>query len=278
MGRGQYGIHRPETLESAFVNTPAGATIAVLQARMSSSRLPGKVLLRTCGKPLLQLQIERILRARRVDALVVATSTESSDDELQALCGELGIACHRGSLDDVLDRVTAAARPFAPGWVVRLTGDCPLADPAVIDAVIEAGHAPDVDYASNALHPSYPDGLDAECVRWSVLEQASREARKPSEREHVTPFVHTQPHRFRLREVRHTVDLSARRWTVDEPADFVFVSQVYEHLYRADPAFGMAEILAFEDAHPWLAGLHAHARRNEGYERSLARDRMATPS
>lgn len=239
---------------------------------MSSTRLPGKVLLRVCGKPLLQHQIERVKRARRIDALVIATSTDASDDPLQALCESIGVACHRGSLDDVLDRFIGAARPFSPAYVVRLTGDCPLADPAVIDRVIEATQQPGVDYGSNALNPSYPDGLDAECMRFEVLEQAAREARKPSEREHVTPFIHTQPQRFALREVRHSADLSHLRWTVDEPADFVFVSQVYEHLYPSNPAFGMADVLAFEQRHPDIARLNRAHKRNEGYERSLKKD------
>lgn len=239
---------------------------------MSSTRLPGKVLLRTCGKSLLQHQIERTRRAKRLDAIVVATSTDPSDDALQALCDSVGLPCHRGSLDDVLDRFIGAARPFAPAWLVRLTGDCPLADPDVIDRVVEAAQARGVDYASNALNPTYPDGLDVECMRFEVLEQAAREARKPSEREHVTPFIHTQPQRFALREVRHDVDLSALRWTVDHPADFVFVSQVFEHLYPGRPDFRMADVLAFERAHPQLARLNRDATRNEGYLKSLAQD------
>jgi len=239
---------------------------------MSSTRLPGKVMLRVCGKPLLLHQIERVKRAKHIDSLVVATSTDASDDELQALCKRIGIACHRGSLDDVLDRFIGAAKPYAPGYVVRLTGDCPLADPAVIDRVIEAARVPGVDYASNALHPSYPDGLDAECMRFEVLEQAAHEARKPSEREHVTPFIHTQPQRFTLSEVQNSTDLSHARWAVDEPADFVFVSQVYEHLYPSNPAFGMDDVLAFEQRHPEIAGINRAHKRNEGYERSLKKD------
>lgn len=242
---------------------------------MSSTRLPGKVLLRTCGKPLLQHQVERVKRSKAIDALVVATSTDASDDPLQALCEAIGVHCHRGSLDDVLERFIGAARPHAPSYVVRLTGDCPLADPVVIDRVIDAAREPGVDYASNALDPSFPDGLDAECMRYEVLEQAAREARKPSEREHVTPFIHTQPQRFTLREVRHSTDLSKLRWTVDEPADFVFVSQVFEHLYPSKPAFGMDDVLAFERAHPEIAQLNRAHKRNEGYERSLQKDSQA---
>lgn len=257
------------------MTVPARPTLAVLQARMSSTRLPGKVLLRTCGKPLLQHQIERVRRAQRIDALVVATSTDASDDALQVLCETLGVRCHRGSLDDVLDRFIVAAQPFAPAYVVRLTGDCPLADPQVVDRVIEAAQAPGVDYASNALHPTFPDGLDVECMRFEVLQVAAEQARKPSEREHVTPFIHTQPQRFGLREVKNDVDLSHLRWTVDEPADFVFVSQVFEHLYPSNPAFGMADVLAFEREHPQIARINRAFERNAGYQRSLRQDAQA---
>jgi spore coat polysaccharide biosynthesis protein SpsF len=246
--------------------------VAVLQARMSSTRLPGKVLLRTCGKPLLAHQIERLRRCRSVGTLVVATSDSPDDAPIAALCEELGVPVFRGNLHDVLDRMVRAARPLAPRWFVRLTGDCPLADPAVIDQVVQACREDGVDYASNALHPSFPDGLDAECMRFAVLEEAWREARKPSEREHVTPFIHTQPQRYALREVRHTPDLSALRWTVDDPADFVFVSQVYEHLYAARPDFGMNDVLELLRAHPELAAINAGTQRNEGYLRSLLKD------
>jgi spore coat polysaccharide biosynthesis protein SpsF len=247
------------------VTSPARPTLAILQARMSSTRLPGKVLLRVCGKPLLAHQIERVRRAKRIDELVVATSADSSDDPLQALCESIGVRCHRGSLDDVLDRFIGAAKDFEPGYVVRLTGDCPLADPQVIDKVIAAAQEPGVDYASNALHPTYPDGLDVECMRYEVLHQAAREARKPSEREHVTPFIHTQPQRFALRDVKNDVDLSHLRWTVDEPADFVFVSQVFDWMYPTKPAFDMNDVLDFERSHPEIARINRKIERNAGY-------------
>lgn len=254
---------------------PARLTLAILQARMSSTRLPGKVLLRVCGKPLLAHQIERVRRAKRIDELVVATSTDASDDALQALCKDIRVRCHRGSLDDVLDRFIGAAEGFAPAYVVRLTGDCPLADPQVIDKVIAAAQESGVDYAANALHPTYPDGIDVECMRYEVLQQAAREARKPSEREHVTPFIHTQPQRFALREVKNDIDLSHLRWTVDEPADFVFVSQVFEHLYPMKPAFDMNDVLDFERTHPDIARINRALERNAGYAKSLQKDKPA---
>ena len=143
-------------------STRQSPVVGVIQARMSSSRLPGKVMLQVCGKPMLQHQIERIRRCTRIDTLVVATSDHSEDQPIEDLCRTLDVAVFRGSLDDVLDRMVRAARPHAPGWMVRLTGDCPLADPQVIDGVIGAGIGADADYCSNALTPSFPDGLDAE--------------------------------------------------------------------------------------------------------------------
>ncbi|HYD74801.1 glycosyltransferase family protein [Ramlibacter sp.] len=251
-----------------------GRTVAVVQARMGSTRLPGKVLLRTCGKPLLQHQIERVRRCTTIDLLVLATGTNAVDDPVAELGRQLGVAVYRGSPDDVLDRMVQAARPHRPQYLVRLTGDCPLSDPAVIDQVVRAAQAPGVDYASNALHPTWPDGLDVECMRFAALEEAWREARKPSEREHVTPFLHTQPQRYRLADVRHDPDLSALRWTVDEPADFVFVSQVFEHLYPVNPDFGTSDVQALLARLPSLGTLNATHGRNEGYLRSLAQDAL----
>jgi len=138
--------------------------------------------------------------------------------------------------------------------------------------VVLAAREPGVDYASNTMTPTYPDGLDVEAMRFEALEQAWREARKPSEREHVTPFLHQQPQRYALRDVRNPRDLSALRWTVDEPADFVFVSQVFEHLLPADPAFGMDAVLGLLARHPSLAAINGVHVRNEGYLRSLAQD------
>lgn len=256
----------------------ATPVLAVLQARMSSSRLPGKVLLRTCGKPLLAHQIERVLRCGSISRLTVATSTDAADDPIDALCRSLGVDVHRGSLDDVLDRFAGAVRRWNPLWIVRLTGDCPLADPAVIDRVVRTAVDGDFDYVSSALNPTFPDGLDAECLRAPALEAAAREAALPSEREHVTAFVYGRPERFRLGEVRNGTDLSALRWTVDEARDFVFVSQVFERLYPSNPRFSMDDVLQLLDNEPMLATINGGILRNEGYYRSLRRDPAAAPT
>lgn len=249
--------------------------LALLQARASSRRLPGKVLLPILGRPMLERQIERVGRARSIDRLAIATSTDASDDAIAALAARLGLDCHRGSLEDVLERFYQAARPYRPTHVVRLTGDCPLADPEVIDRVVHACVEGGYDYASNALRPSYPDGLDAEIMRFEVLEAASGEASLPSEREHVTSFIYKRPHRFRVLNVSSEKDLSALRWTVDEPEDFDLVTRIYEALYPANPAFGTDDILALIAAHPEVAGANARTR-NEGYLASLERDRALT--
>lgn len=247
--------------------------LAVLQARMSSSRFPGKVLAPPLlGEPMLFRQIERIRRARSLGDLVVATSTDDSDLPLAEACAARGVKVARGSLGDVLDRFVTAARPFAPEAVVRLTGDCPLADPAVIDAVVARYRAGTFAYASNVEPPTYPDGLDVEIVRMDALERAHRDARLPSEREHVTPYVRNHPELFQRANVESPVNLSHLRWTVDEPADLAFVEEVYRRLYPANPAFTTRDILELLDRNPKLADINAGFERNAGMATSLAAD------
>lgn len=246
--------------------------LGIIQARMSSRRFPGKVLRPLLGVPMLARQIERLQRSRTLDRLVVATSTDASDDGVAEIAAATGVACHRGSLDDVLDRFVGAARAFDATAVVRLTGDCPLADPDVIDAVVRLYHDSGADYASNTNPPTYPDGLDVEVMRMDVLEQAARDASKPSEREHVTLHIHQQPDRFRLVNLASPSDLSALRWTVDTPADFDFVSAIYAMLHPTKPDFRMADILALLQRHPDLTLGMADHERNEGLAHSLRQE------
>jgi spore coat polysaccharide biosynthesis protein SpsF len=248
--------------------------VAVLQARSTSTRLPGKVLKPILGEPMLARQIERIQRSREIDRLIVATSEEASDDSLAQLCSRLDVPCFRGSLNDVLDRFFRAVEPLAPAYVVRLTGDCPLADPDVIDAAIlmcKAGH---YDYVTNALHATYPDGLDVEVFTYASLAEAHREASLLSQREHVTPFINRQPERFKIGELMNAEDLSALRWTVDESEDFALVARIYEELYPLNPAFRMNDVLALLERHPGWKTVNTAHKRNEGYEKSLEKDRV----
>ncbi len=244
--------------------------LAILQARVSSRRLPGKVLRPILGEPMILRQIERLQRSRLIDRLVLATSVDDSDDPLAALVDGAGLHVHRGSLDDVLDRFITAATAYEPTWVVRLTGDCPLADPKLIDQVIESTVDASSDYGSNNIEPTYPDGLDVEVIRYQVLKDIWRAGGSSAEREHVTLGIYRHPERFRLLSVKNEPDLSALRWTVDELPDFLFVERVYGALYPSNPSFETGDVLALLADHPELVELNAGIRRNEGLARSLA--------
>ncbi|MDB5801081.1 MAG: spore coat protein [Rhodocyclales bacterium] len=248
--------------------------LAILQARMSSSRLPGKVLLPLFGEPMLARQIERVRRARRIDQLIVATSSAPSDDPIAALCSALGVPCHRGSLDDVLDRFEQAARPYVPQHVVRLTADCPLADPQLIDQLIDRHFESGGDYTTNANPPSFPDGLDAEVMRYAVLHIAWREAQRQSEREHVTLYIASHPQRFVIETLRSDTDLSALRWTVDEADDLALVERIYAALYPHNAAFTTQDVLHLLEEQPELRTLNTAHRRNEGLEKSLQQEQQ----
>lgn len=242
--------------------------LAVLQARTSSTRLPGKVMLPVAGAPMLARQIERLLRARRIDRLVIATSERSEDDCVADLARGAGADCFRGSLEDVLDRFYRAAENYMPKHVVRVTGDCPLADWEIIDACVDFTVAGSFDYGSNTLNPTWPDGLDVEVFTFGALRAAWREGKLLIEREHVTPFINRRPQRFRLGSFENATDLSALRWTVDEPLDYEFVCRVYDALYPTNPAFTTADVLCLLGAHPELAALNADLERNAKFRQA----------
>jgi spore coat polysaccharide biosynthesis protein SpsF len=189
---------------------------------------------------------------------LVATSRETADAAVFDLVTGLGLDCFRGSLEDVLDRFYCAAAPHRPSHVVRLTGDCPLADRAIIDAVVRLAVDGRYDYASNVVRRTYPDGLDVEIMTFQALEIAWREATAQRHREHVTPFLYEQADRFRIGCLENARDLSNLRWTVDERADYDFVRCVYAGLYHANPDFGMQDIIAYLQANPRVARLNAH--------------------
>jgi len=219
--------------------------LALMQARMSSSRLPGKVLRPLLGVPMIGRQVERVRRSQRLTELAVATSDRPDDDAVAAYVESLGVRVFRGSLNDVLDRFHGAAQAFGPArTVVRLTADCPLADWNALDEVIEAHEAGGFDYTSNVATRTYPHGLDVEAMSWDALAQAWSEAQDPYEREHVTPFLYRHPERFRLGSVTTTPPRPELRWTVDTPADFEFVEHVYSTLYPGKPAFTSDDVAA----------------------------------
>lgn len=228
--------------------------LAILQARMSSTRLPGKVMADLAGAPMILRQIERLNRAPGLRRIVVATSDQPSDDPLAQAMEAAGVPVFRGSLDDVLGRFIGAIDAFGPAEIAaRLTADCPLADPGVIEATLALREATGADYAANAgERRTFPKGLDVEVFRVAALRAAAAEARDPYDREHVTPFLYRRPERFALAFHHQAVDEGELRWTVDRPDDLAFVRAVYEALYPADPAFTSDDVRAFVRGHPDL--------------------------
>jgi spore coat polysaccharide biosynthesis protein SpsF len=224
---------------------------AIVQARMGSSRLPGKVLLDLGGEPILGRVLTRLGRASTIDEILVATSTESADDVLAATCRARGWLCFRGSETDVLDRYYQAATARGADVVVRITADCPLIDPAVVDLTVRAflSGDPPTDYVSNDLpEPSFPRGLDTEVFSYSALERAWREDHNPGWREHVTPFLYRRPDLFRTQGVRAPEDYSSVRWTVDTRADYDRVVRIYAHF--GHDRFTWLDVIAAEREHP----------------------------
>jgi spore coat polysaccharide biosynthesis protein SpsF len=241
-------------------------TIAIVQARMTSTRFPGKVLAPLVGRPMVVRQLERIQRAASLDEIVLATSTDASDDELTAVVEAFGVPVVRGSLDDVLGRYVTAMDRFLPDTVVRLTADCPLISPEVIDLVVGRFHISGADYMSNTMTPTYPDGLDVEVVRAEVLREVAFASRDIAEREHVTLGVYRRNDTYRIENVAGDVDLSHLRWTVDTPKDFAFVSAVYDELHGHSPDFDVQDILDYLVRHPDRVRTDKDAVRNAALE------------
>lgn len=237
-------------------------TIAIIQARMGSTRFPNKVMKKINGIPLIELLLARLSQAKHIDQIVLATSEHPQNLSMVDHVKELGYPVYQGSENDVLDRYYRAALPFKPDIVVRITGDCPLIDPEVVDNVVAAFKKANVDYVSNISPPSYPDGLDTEVFTFAALERASKEAGQPREREHVTPYIR-ESEQFQKANLGHEEDCSDERWTVDEPEDFEVVKNVFEHFHpRLD--FGWLEIMTLRHSQPELFEANRHLIRNEG--------------
>lgn len=245
--------------------------LAITQARTGSSRLPGKVLKTIAGKPLLTLHLERILGAKQINQLMVATTTAQQDDEIAELVSKLNLPVYRGSVENVLDRFYQAARIYRPEWVVRLTADCPLIDPFLIDQIVDMALANNVDYCSNTLKPTFPDGMDVEVFKFSALEKAWKEATTTSDKEHVTPYIHQNSTFYNKKpftSINYTnpIDYASVRLTVDEMYDYEVIKSLieksglnrdwktYADCYRQDPE---------------IKSINQHIQRNEGYNKSL---------
>ncbi len=244
-------------------------TVAIIQARMSSSRLPGKVLQDIAGQPMLVRVLERARRARTIDDVMVATTTDPADDPIVAMCRERGYPVYRGSMFDVLDRYYGAARQAQADIVVRVTADCPVIDPAVIDQVVEAFHAQAADFACNRLPPpwkrTWPIGLDTEVCSFAGLERAWKEATLPYEREHVMPFFYDVEGRFKVIVVDHDPDYGAQRWTVDTAEDLQLLREIFSRFNGSD-TFTWLDVLHLVQNEPQLMQINAGVRHKVGTE------------
>ncbi len=246
--------------------------IAIIQARLGSTRLPGKVLLDLEGRTVLEQVIERVKSSRFINEVIVATTINKEDLEIVKLCASLGISLYCGSVDDVLDRYYQAARLFKADHIVRITSDCPMIDPKIIDDVITLHLRENADYTSNTLKETYPDGQDTEIFTFNALKEAWKNANLASEREHVTPYIRKNP-AFKLLNLESKINLSKKRWTLDNPEDYEFIKIIYENLYYKKPLFNMDDILDFIAENPEIEKINQSIIRNKGYLKSLKEDK-----
>jgi len=237
--------------------------VIILQARMGASRLPGKPLKKVLGRSLLSYQLERLRRVYSASEIVVATTMESQDDAIISLCEAEKVAYFRGSSFDVLDRYYQAAKLFNADYIVRVTGDCPIIDPEIIDQVINEylQQLPTYDYVSNSVRPTYPRGLDTEIFSFPLLEYAHKDGKLPQEREHVTVYFYTHPEIFSIGNVASEKDISQHRWTVDTQEDFELISKILTTIYPYNPNFNTNDVLALLDENPEWVKINAHIKQ-----------------
>lgn len=239
-------------------------TALLVQARMGSTRLPGKVLMPIMGKPLLHYLVERLRRVTKADSLAILTTHQPADDQIVRFCQKEGVDCYRGSEEDVLARYYGAAQELKIDAIVRITSDCPLIDPGLVDHVIDLyrNHASEWDYVSTCCGKrSFPRGLDVEIFSYAALEQAFQKAQKPEEREHVTLYMYQSAGLFRVHNIESEKDLSRYRLTVDTPEDFELIRRIYEALYPVNPNFDLQDVMGLLNKHPDWVLLNAHVQQ-----------------
>jgi spore coat polysaccharide biosynthesis protein SpsF (cytidylyltransferase family) len=244
---------------------------AIVQARMGSSRLPGKVLEEIAGQPMLWHLIKRLQKSRLLEGIIIATTANEIDRPILNLAAGMGIDSFAGSETDVLDRYYQASNRYGVGVICRITADCPVIDPRIVDKAVTRflNDKCDIVFAAH-----YPDGLDTEVISYTALKKAWNEARLASEREHVTPYIYKNPQIFKISEVKCIPDLSDYRWTVDRKEDLVLIREIYRYLYREGEMFYMEDILKLFKKRPFLMLINRDIARNEGYVKSLKEDRL----
>jgi len=244
---------------------------AIIQARMTSTRLPGKVLMEVMGRPLLSYQIERLRLSREIHKIIIATTVDKEDNPVESFAQQEDIKVYRGSENDVLDRYYQAARQYQADHIVRITADCPLIQPDICDQVARIYIKSDVDYAY--MSKRFAEGLGCEIFNFTTLERAWNEARMKSEREHVTLYIRNHPDIFQIIRVENKINDSRYRFSVDEKEDFLVVKAIIENLYTGqNNYFTVNNIKRFFDTHPSIYELNAHIIRNEGLLKSLKAD------
>ena len=246
--------------------------LAIIQARTGSTRLPGKVLLNIKGRTVINHVVTRVSASRCIDDVVVATTLLDQDIKLVSECAKLGVRVYCGSEQDVLDRYYQVSKILEPDHIVRITADCPVIDPMVIDLVVKKHLETDADYTSNTLDIPFPDGQDVEVFKMSALKSAWCNANLASEREHVTPFIKLDQKTFKISKVLSKKHYSEMRWTLDEKEDLELISILFEKLYDFDPLFSMEDILNVFDRDSSLSSINNMHIREEGYRKSLRND------
>lgn len=240
---------------------------------MGSTRLPGKVMKEIAGKPMLYHVINRVKHAKELNDIVIATTNLKEDSQILDLASEMGVRSYAGSQNDVLDRYYQSAIISKAEVIVRITADCPLADPNVIDKVVRYFLINDFDYVGTSIIPTYPDGIDVEVFNFMSLKKAWSEAKLYSEREHVTPYIWKNPNIFRIENLKNDEDISYMRWSVDEQRDLEFVREIYKRLYVKDTLFYMEEVVDLLMKNPELMDINKDIVRNEGYNKSIKEDK-----
>ena len=247
--------------------------LLIVQARTGSTRLPSKVLLNLEGKTVLEQVIRRVKASKLVTDTLVATTISKKDFPILEICIKNNVQVFCGSEDDVLDRFYQSAKLFSPDHIVRITADCPMMDPAIIDNVINTHLKQNNDYTSNTLNETFPDGEDVEVFTFAALKNAWENASLMSQREHVTPFIRNHNEIFKIGSVSYDQNLSKKRWTLDNPEDFEFIKKVYSKLYKQNELFGMSEILNLLQSNPELEKINSDIIRNLGYIKSVNNDK-----
>lgn len=238
-------------------------TVVIIQARMGSTRLPGKVMKQLKGKTVLQHVVDRVCEVNGIDQITIATTKQKIDDEIADESLKIGTTVYRGSEEDVLTRYYEAALESHADIIIRITSDCPLIDPAVISQILKFYQNSEYDYVSNTLSRTYPRGLDVEVFSFSSLKKAYDEALHPEYREHVTPYIYNNPERFNIYDYQSQENNSQYRWTLDTAEDWLLINKIYDALYEDDQVFGWMSIKEFMEQNPSLSEINAHVEQKK---------------